>query len=191
MSPEPMPEVTLAKPADAVPVTVTIAPGHVYGLSFDVAATSADVSGQDLTLHFDDGASIVLQGFFTVAGQADFYVRLEDGSMLLGKDMADSFLLDLENLVCNAGTALEAGDTLAAYLGDTVAASASKDLLRETSTDLFKDASSTSCAVNGTSDENACTHPASAPVSSLADLSTSSAQDEVASMEHFLRSTLL
>ena len=191
MSPEPMPEVTLAKPADAAPVTVAVEPGHIYGLSFDVAATNADVSGQDLTLHFDNGASIVLQGFFTVAGQADFYVRLEDGSMLFGKDLADSFLLDLENIVCNAGTTLEAGDTLAAYLGDNAATNTSKDSMHETSTDLFKDASSTSGALSGTSGEDTCTAPTNAPVSSHADLSTSSAQDEVASMEHFLRSTLL
>ena len=175
-----MTEITLARPEHAAEVTVTVEPGHVYALNFDIGAAEADVSGQGLVLRFDDGASLVLQNFFAVAAEADFYVRLSDGTLLLGKDMADSFLLDLQNFVCGNGVDLDAGGGLAAYLGEHPPAHEARE-------------------TTDTSSEQAAFHVAPADVLAHAGgpaapghgLDGPPPQDDAASTEQYLRSLLL
>ena len=209
-----MTEITLARPEHAAEVTVTVEAGRVYALNFDIGAAEADVSGQGLVLRFDDGASLVLQNFFAVAAEADFYVRLADGTLLLGKDMADSFLLDLQNFVCGNGVDLDAGGGLAAYLGEhpheakEATPASLEQLVSQAVPAHVLDSLAHAGTVSGAASGDAAAHVASgdisvhaapAPGDALAHaggpaahaLEASPPQDDAASTEQYLRSLLL
>jgi hypothetical protein len=94
-----LPEVLLTRPQTAAVVTVPIEPGHIYVLAFSLEALQCDVQEQSLRLVFDNGAILVLQGFFAAA-EDDLFLRLEDGTLLQGRDLAHIFLLDLHKFVC-------------------------------------------------------------------------------------------
>ena len=111
-------EITIGMPETSTAATVAVKPGYTYSLGFDPGAVESDVEGPSLVFRFDNGSSLVLQDFFIVAAQDDFYLRLADGALLSGKDVADSFLLNLQDFACGAGGLLEADDGLAPYLGE-------------------------------------------------------------------------
>lgn len=105
-----LPEVLLTRPQTAVVLTVPIEPGHVYALAFSLEALLCDVQEQNLRLLFDNGAVLVLQGFFSAAADERLFLRLEDGTLLQGRDMATVFLTDPHKFVCDLDGAFLAGE---------------------------------------------------------------------------------
>jgi hypothetical protein len=99
---ENLPEVLLTRPQTLPAVTVPIEPGHVYALDFPVETLQFEVQAHNLQLLFDNGSILVLQGFFSAAEEENLFLRLEDGTLLQGRDVAHIFLMDLQKFVCDS-----------------------------------------------------------------------------------------
>ena len=98
---EALPEVLLVRPQSSAPVAVSIEPGRVYALDFSLETLQCEVQDHSLRFLFDSGAVLVLQGFFAAAEAGGLFLRLEDGTLLRGKDIAQIFSLDLHKFVCD------------------------------------------------------------------------------------------
>ncbi|MDR2076198.1 MAG: hypothetical protein LBP61_04615 [Desulfovibrio sp.] len=96
-----LPEVLLVRPPSSAPVIVPIEPGHVYALDFPLETLQCEVQDHSLRFLFDSGAVLVLQGFLAAAEKENLFLRLEDGTLLQGKDIAQIFFLDLHKFVCD------------------------------------------------------------------------------------------
>ena len=92
-----MSTIKLNKPGAGETVQVAMQRGHVYSLDFDIGVTTFVESGKDIVLRFDDGAGMVLQNFISTAKSGDFYLKLPDGALLLGKDVVDAVTRTLDD----------------------------------------------------------------------------------------------
>jgi hypothetical protein len=105
-----LPEILLPKPQAALVLSVAIEPGRVYVLDFPLETLQCDVQEQSLRFLFDDGAVLLLQGFFVAAAAENLFLRLEDGTLLQALDMARIFLLDPQKFVCDLDLGFLAGE---------------------------------------------------------------------------------
>jgi hypothetical protein len=105
-----LPEVVLARPQAPSVVTVPVEPGHVYALDFSLETLQCEVQDQSLRLLFDNGAILVLEGFFAAADDERLFLRLDDGTLLQGRDVAQMFLLDPQKFVCDLDGSFLAGE---------------------------------------------------------------------------------
>ena len=97
-----MGKITVLKPDSGSESTVAIQHGQTYVFDFFPEVASTECEGKDVRLVFDDGARILLQNFLSEASAGEFYLELPDGSLLLGKDVAEALSLALQDLIPSA-----------------------------------------------------------------------------------------
>ena len=94
---ERMNKVLLSKPAPGETAEIFVNDGCIYVLNFYLDTTTLEHDGNDVMIHFEDGADMMLRNFFTASVTGGFYLELPDGLLLLGKDMAETLDYALEN----------------------------------------------------------------------------------------------
>ena len=99
----PMGKIPLSKPKPGETVRVAIREGDTYLLDFSLETVTIDTSDADVLVQFDDGARMIWSNFFIAAGTGDFYFELPDGTLILGKDMAESISFSLEDFHTSDG----------------------------------------------------------------------------------------
>lgn len=120
--------VMLARPAEGETARVAIRADCVYRLGFDPGDSTWSNNGRDVLVHFDNGSSLVLQGFLPAAESGGLYLEMPDGAVILGKDLVDTLARSLEDFRPSGGLAFlgeghdEAGLFFAAAKDDPRAA---------------------------------------------------------------------
>jgi hypothetical protein len=110
-------KVLLSKPLGGETVQVAIRPGCVYLLDFSPDESVWERTENDFLIRFDDVPGVmVLRRFFAASdGAEDFFLELRDGSVLSGRDTAEVFSQNLQDLHTDAaGSVADAagGDSL-------------------------------------------------------------------------------
>jgi hypothetical protein len=178
-----MPEnLRIARPQAGQSLQYVMRAGRTYALDFAPETATLEHSGGDVRLYFDDGGAVSLKGFFQVLGEGDFTLRLPDGALVSGKDMAEVLNTTLEDFQTDG-----AGFSLAAAAGAALRPVPAPCSLHEAEIDPGILSSGTDQLFCGSREGDP------APVSSLSDGDRLPGQDELweAEVEVLLRLHLL
>lgn len=94
--------VRVQKPGSGASLRVDVAPGQELELGFFTDEVLFEISGPDLQLNFDDGARIILAGFFPAMEEGDCTVALPDGTEVSGQMISASLTTSWEDFHTNA-----------------------------------------------------------------------------------------
>ena len=97
--------VMLARPAEGETARIAIRADCVYHLGFSPSESTWSNDGKDVLIQFDNGSSMVLQGFLPAAEGGSLYLELPDGAVVLGKDLVDALARSLEDFRPSGGWA--------------------------------------------------------------------------------------
>ena len=83
--------VHVTMPAAGAAVVVPSRPGEQFAFDFDLANATFTRSEDSLVIQADNGASVTLNGYFTVGDESLPDLVLADGSVVAGKDFLAQF----------------------------------------------------------------------------------------------------
>ncbi|MDR2800427.1 MAG: hypothetical protein LBB52_04065 [Desulfovibrio sp.] len=115
----PLPEVPenlrIARPQAGQSLLYVMRAGQTYTFDFAPETATIEHSGSDVRLYFDDGGAVSLKGFFQALNEGDFTLRLPDGVLVSGRDVAEVLNMALEDFHTEgAGLSLDAVSCAAA-----------------------------------------------------------------------------
>jgi hypothetical protein len=140
-----MPEnLRIARPQAGQSLLYVMRAGQTYTFDFAPETATIEHSGGDVRLYFDDGGAVSLKGFFRVLDEGDFTLRLPDGALVSGKELAEVLNTALEDFrtdgaVFSPDAASGAAVPLARHLSSLPEVGIDPDILSSGADQLFCD----------------------------------------------------
>lgn len=90
-----MARIHLIRPHRGITTYLAIKSGNYYVCTFSFdGGVELDIDDVDVTIRFIDKSCLVLKDFMTELEDGDVFIEFQDGNIVSGRDMVQSFRLD-------------------------------------------------------------------------------------------------